>query len=105
MFCKFVLRNLRKMYYEEEYRNKLGLTEYREVILDNISRLIINEQHIIENQDAYEAIIFKTYEKYANSKTENYTINQVVNLLEIFLDSAIKYNMSTDLPEDKITIY
>jgi hypothetical protein len=75
------------------------------VVLDNISRLIINEQHIIDNSDMYETLIFKSYEKYANSKTESYTINQIVTLLDIFLDSAIKNKMSTDLPEDKITIY
>jgi hypothetical protein len=89
------------MYYEQQ---KLGYTEYREVILDNISRLVVNESYMSNNEDAFEHIVFKSYEKYANSKTENYTINQIVSLLNIFLDSLIRYEMDNELPEDSITI-
>jgi len=91
------------MYYGED--QKLGLSEYREVILDNISRLITNQRHIEENFQVYETIIFKSYEKYANSKTENYSINQILSLLEIFLDSVFKHKMDNELPDDVITIF
>lgn len=90
------------MYYIEE--QKLGLNEYREVVLDNISRLVTNQKHIDENSLAYETFIFKSYEKYANSRTENYSINQIITLLEIFLDTVFKYKMDNELPDDVITI-
>ncbi len=97
-------KKLRKiMYYGEE--QKLGLNEYREVLLDNISRLVTNQRHIDENSSVYETFIFKSYEKYANSKTENYSINQIITLLEIFLDAVFKYKMDNELPDDVITIY
>lgn len=92
------------MYFEQQ-NQKLGITEYREVVLDNISRLIVPSSHIERNESFFEHVIFKSYEKYANSKTENYSINVIVSLLELFLDSAFKYKMENELPEDEITIF
>lgn len=92
------------MYYEEQQRDRLGLLQYQDLILDNLSRVIVNSCWIEENFSFLEQIIFKTYEKYYSCKTEVYSINQILNLLEIFLDALIKFKPSSELPEDKISI-
>lgn len=90
------------MYYREDQR--LGLTEFSEVFMDNLSRLISNQTHIDQNFDFYEHYIFKSFELYNNSKTQQYTISQILALFEIMLDSLFKYSPSTELPIDSITI-
>lgn len=92
--------------YENEYQPyKLGIVEFKEVFFDNLSRLITNQEHIDSNLDFYESFIFKAYEKYANSKTENYSINMIINIFEIALDAMFKDTPSVILPDDKITIF
>ena len=90
------------MYFKEE--NRLGLNEFTEVFYDRLSRVVTNSSHIEEFKDFYEHYCFKAYEKYNNSKTEEYTINQIVTLFEIMLDSLFKYQPDNFLSEDLINI-
>lgn len=90
------------MYYREN--NRLGLTEFREVFFDRLSRVITNSSHIEGFEDFYEHYCFKAYELYNNSKTENYSINAIITLFEVMLDAMFKYQPDTFLSEDKITI-
>lgn len=92
------------MYYEEEQRNKLGLSEFSEVLTENLSKVVIPQNYIDNEVDFFEQILFKTYEKYHNSKTETYSINQIRSLLEIFIDAMFTYKPSNNKPEDVITI-
>lgn len=89
-------------YYNDE--QKLGITEFREVFYDNLSRIVTNSSHIEDFHDFYEHYCFKAYEQYNNSKTENYSINQIVTLFEIMLDSMFKHKPDNFLSEDKITV-
>jgi hypothetical protein len=83
-------------------REKLGYEEFRQVVLENISKVITNQSHIEDNSEFYNMIIFKLFEKYQNDLMEDYTINQVVKMFDIFLYSMFKYSPSTKLPEDLI---
>lgn len=90
------------MYYIED--NRLGLEEFREIFFDRLSRVITNSAHIIAFESFYEHYCFKAFELYNNSKTEEYTVNQIISLFEIMLDSLFKYQPDNFLPEDTINI-
>lgn len=91
-----------RMYYIED--NRLGLEEFREIFFDRLSRVITNSAHIIAFESFYEHYCFKAFELYNNSKTEEYTLNQIISLFEIMLDSMFKYQPDNFLPEDTINI-
>ena len=90
------------MYYIED--NRLGLEEFREIFFDRLSRVITNSAHIIAFESFYEHYCFKAFELYNNSKTEEYTVNQIISLFEIMLDSMFRYQPDNLLPEDTINI-
>ena len=90
------------MYYIED--NRLGLEEFREIFFDRLSRVITNSAHIITFESFYEHYCFKAFELYNNSKTEEYTVNQIISLFEIMLDSMFRYQPDNFLPEDTINI-
>lgn len=90
------------MYYGKV--QKLGFTEFQEVFFDRLSRVITNSSHIETFDSFYEHYCFKAYEQYNNSKTEEYTINQIVTLFEIMLDAMFKYKPDNFLSEDIITV-
>lgn len=92
------------MYYEEEQRSKLGITEFSTIFYDRLSRVITNSAHIEEFQNFYEHYCFKAYELYNNSKTDNYSLNIVISLFEIMLDSLFKYQPDNFLSDDTINI-
>lgn len=80
---------------------KLGQVEYEEVLLDNISKLVINRNYIYENSDFFNAILFKLYEDYLFS-LEQISITKQAKTLEMFLGCFLKYNLTDELPEDTI---
>lgn len=90
------------MYYIED--NRLGLEEFREIFFDRLSRVITNSAHIIAFESFYEHYCFKAFELYNNSKTEEYTLNQIISLFEIMLDSLFRYQPDNFLPDDTINI-
>ena len=90
------------MYYKEE--QKIGYIEFKDLIFDRLSRIITNTVHIEEFESFYEHYCFKAYEQYNNSKTEDYSINQIITLFEIMLDSLFKYQPDTFLSEDSINV-
>ena len=90
------------MYYEGE--QKLGYLQYEELFYDLLSRIVVNQKFIDENKSFFEHIIFKTYERYEISKTESYSVRQIVVLFELFLDAMLQNKPAVDLPEDIITI-
>ncbi len=85
-------------------QEKLGITEFREVFFDLLSRIVVNQNYIDSNKDFFEHIIFKTYERYEISKTESYSVRQIVVLIELFLDAMLQNKPSVELPEDIITV-
>jgi len=84
-------------------RDKLGLLEYTDVLLDNVSRLIINQNYIYENSEFFDNLIFKLWENYNNS-LESISIRKQAQMLEIFLGTMLKEKPSLSLPEDSIDI-
>ena len=90
------------MYYGEQ--QKLGLTEFTDVFYDRLSRVIVNSSYIEDNQEFFDHILWKFYDRYLNAKTEIYTINMLITTVEIFLDSLLKFKPDLELPEDTITL-
>lgn len=91
------------MYYGEQQR-KLGINEFKEVLTESLSKVVIPQNYINREVDFFEQIFFKTYEKYHDSKIENYSINQIRSLLEIFIDALFTYQPSNKKPDDLINI-
>jgi hypothetical protein len=89
------------MYYEQQ---KLGFLQYEELFYDSLSKVVTNASHVEKNKDFYDHFVFKSYERYENSKTENYSIRQIITIFELVLDSMFKYQPSVSLPDDVITI-
>lgn len=82
---------------------KLGQIEYEEVLLDNLSKVVINRRYIKENQDFWDNIIFKMFEEYYFS-SEEITIRKQAKYLELFFDCNIKFKPSQELPEDVLDL-
>lgn len=84
-----------------EYHNdKLGLEEFSQYMLENISKLIINRQYIEDNQEFFNLLLFKFWEDYEYSVMESVSLMKQLKLLEIFLGALIAEKPSVDLPED-----
>jgi hypothetical protein len=83
-------------------REKLGYEEFKEVVLENISKVITNRAHIEENYDFYVSVIFKMFEMYKNDLYNPISISSCVKLFDIFLYSFFKHNPSGELPEDLV---
>lgn len=91
------------MYYEED-REKLGFEEFRNYFYDNLSTLVTNREHILRNKDFYEQFIWKAFEKYNNSRSDSYSVRQIVLLFELSLDAMFKFQPETELPEDLLNL-
>lgn len=86
-----------------EYHNdKLGLEEFSQYMLENISKLVINRNYIQENEDFFNLLLFKFWEDYEYSTIENVSLMKQLKLLEIFLGAMIIGKPDVNLPEDII---
>lgn len=84
------------------YQERLGLVEYTEVLLENISRMVINQNYINSNEDFFNSVCFKMWENYYNSNTEPISIIKQARLLEIFLGIMLKEKPTLFLPDDEL---
>lgn len=82
---------------------KLGQLEYEDVLLDNLSKVVINRRYIKENQNFWDNLIFKMFEEYYFS-TEEISIRKQAKYLEIFFDCNIKFKPSQVLPKDVLDL-
>jgi hypothetical protein len=82
---------------------KLGQSEYEEVLLDNISMVVINRNYIKENLDFWNNIVFKMFEEYYFS-SEEISIRTQARFLEIFFDCNIKFKPAQELPNDVLDL-
>jgi len=74
--------------------NKLGIIEYQEVVIDNISTLILNKDYIEENKDFFDNVLYKMYEIYINDVNDSISIRKQAQFLEIFLGMNFKFKLS-----------
>jgi hypothetical protein len=81
---------------------KLGLEEYSNFMVENISKLIINRNYIEENSEFFNLLFFKMFEDYEYSTLEPISLLKQLKLLEIFLGAMITEHPSTELPEDSL---
>lgn len=86
----------------EYNRERLGIDEYTAHVLENISKIIINQNYIYQNYSFFEKIIFKMFEDYDKSILEPISINKQIKMLELFLAAMIEMKPSQELPEDSI---
>lgn len=82
---------------------KLGLSEYSEVLLDNVSKVVINRAYIENNQEFWNNIVFKLYEEYFFS-LEQTSIRKQAKLLEIFFNGLFEFHPAVEKPEDIIDL-
>lgn len=83
--------------------NKLGQVEYYEVLLDNISKVVVNRHYISRNQKFWDNMLFKLFEEYRFS-LEDISIRKQAKLLEIFFGCLFEFAPETEKPEDLIDI-
>ncbi len=84
-------------------RDKLYHEEYTLHVLENISRVIINQNYINSNFEFFEKLLFKSWEiYYYNSNLEYISITKQIRMLEIFLSAMIETKPSQELPEDTL---
>ncbi len=82
---------------------KLGISEYEEVLYDNISKIIINRNYIKQNQQFWNNIVFKMFEEY-NFSSEDVSIRKQARIVEVILAMMFKFKPAQELPEDLIEI-
>jgi len=83
--------------------NKLGQSEYEEVLLDNISKVVVNRNYIAQNKDFWDAIVFKLFEEYYFSLEET-SIRKQAKILEIFFNCLFELHPAVNKPEDIIDL-
>lgn len=86
----------------EYNRERLGIDEYQNHVLENISRIIVNQNYINNNFYFFEKIIFKLWENYYNSVLEPITITKQIRMLELFLSAMLEFEPDLELPEDSL---
>lgn len=84
---------------------KLGLTEFRQVFLENIDSITITSlAHIDSNESFYEEIIFKLFDLYQRESSD-YSVNEILKFVHIFLYSAFKHKLDVYKDDDEIKLY
>lgn len=84
-------------------RDKLYYEEYASHVLENISRIIVNQNYINNNFEFFEKLLFKMWELYYyNSNLEPISITKQMRMLEMFLATMIEIKPDLDLPEDSL---
>lgn len=86
-----------------EQREKLGLIEYEETLIDNLSKVVINRNYISQNKTFWDTVVFKCWEEYYFSP-ENISIRKQAKMIEIFMDGLFKYKPSLEIPEDILDV-
>ncbi len=81
---------------------KLGLEEYSNFMMENISKLVINRNYIEQNADFFNLLFFKMWEDYEYSNMEPISLLKQLKLLEIFLGTMVTEHPDTQLPEDSL---
>lgn len=88
----------------ENHRDKLGIEEYRQHVLGNLSNIIVNPNYVSQNIDFFNNVIFKMFQIYDNPFIENISINQQIKHLEVFLAVMIKEKPTLELPDDTVKV-
>jgi len=83
--------------------NKLGQSEYEEVLLDNISKVVVNRNYIAQNKYFWDAMVFKLFEEYYFSLEET-SIRKQAKILEIFFNCLFEFHPAVNKPEDIIDL-
>lgn len=84
-------------------QDKLGITEYEEVLFDNISKVVINRNYLVENSVFWDNLVFKMFEEY-NFSMEEISIRKQAKYVEMFLATMIKFKPSQELPKDVLYV-
>ena len=70
-------------------QDKLGLAEYKETLLDLVSRVIYEDYNYIFTENKLDTVIYKMWESYYNSEIE-VSIRRDSTVLESFLYYSVK---------------
>lgn len=84
-------------------RERVGQVEYSEILLDNISTVVIPRSYIEQNQEFWDDIVFKLFEDYYFSP-EEVSVRKQAKIVEVILGKMFEHKPSTEKPEDVITL-
>lgn len=82
---------------------RIGQAEHSEVLLDNISPVVITRSYIEQNQLFWDSIVFKLFEDYYFSP-EEVSIRKQAKMLEIFFGNLFEHKPSVEKGEDIINL-
>lgn len=85
---------------QEANRDLLGLTEFEENFYNYLSRRVVPNSFIENNELFLNDVLFGLYTKYVES---NLSIRDCVDIFEVFLDN-IFYHLSVEKPNDSVKI-
>lgn len=85
---------------QEANRDLLGLTEFEENFYNYLSRRVVPNSFIENNELFLNDVLFGLYTKYVES---NLSIRDCVDIFEVFLDNTF-YHLSVEKPNDSVKI-
>jgi hypothetical protein len=86
-----------------ENRDKLGISEFEEVLLDCLSTIIIPRSYIEENKEFWDSIVFKLFEDYYYSP-EPLSIRKQAKTLDIVFNSLFTFKPPVEKPTDILNL-
>lgn len=87
----------------EYQKERVGQVEYSEILLDNISTVVIPRSYIEQNQDLWDDIVFKFFEEYYFSP-EEISVRKQAKMLEVVFGKIFEYKPSVEKPADIINL-
>lgn len=71
---------------------KLGVAEFEEVLLDNISKTVVNEEFIYSNLDYWDSVVNDLFNYYFYSAQE-ISIKNLSKVIEVTISNNLIYKM------------
>lgn len=83
------------------FKNKEIVVEFprEEVLLDNISTVVIPRAYVLENQDFWDNVVFKFFEIYYYSK-DGVSIREQARMIEALIGNIFDFQPSVIKPKD-----
>lgn len=91
------------MYFRED--QKLGYLEFEQVFMENIDSITITSlEHISENKNFYDEVIFKCFDLYQRENS-NFSVGDTLKFFHIFLYATFKHRPNVEKDDDTIKLY
>lgn len=71
---------------------RLGIIEFEDVLLNNVSNLIVNEEYLDRNKSYWESVVSDLFSYYYYSN-EDISIKSLAKVVEVMLSNGMIYNV------------